>query len=406
MSDVTVPRPPPRSHGFSFSLFGFPIRVHTAFIFVAALLGYRADDARAIVEWVGIVFVSVLFHELGHALVARRAGYEPWIELHGMGGLTHLERTKTTPLATWSSDLAIALAGPVFGLMLGATVWIAARMFPYLTEHDTARTIVFDLLWANVGWSVLNLLPMLPWDGGLATRAVLRRLFPKRGEPVSYGVSLVVASAGLALALYSRSVWMAYLTGRALIDSLRALRRFRFEARLGRAWGAWDRGLLEPARSAAEALARHAPDPLSRARAVELVVFACLGLQDSARARTAYEAYPSGIPKSALLAGIVELDCGNRAQAARLLGVVPPALLRRVFSSLVVQWANSGWEDRAKDWLDQTICSILPREVMQELEDRLSREGKPSLSSHLHEMRLRFPEPPSPSESPSPYPVG
>jgi len=363
--------------------------VQTAFVFVAALLGYRTGNAIAVVQWVGVVFVSVLFHELGHALVARRSGYRPWIELHGMGGLTHLERVATTPPATWASDLAIALAGPFFGLALGASVWAAAHAFPVVAEHEAARAIIADLLWANVGWSLLNLLPMLPWDGGLASRALLRRLFPRHGELMSYGLSVVVASTGFLLALYSRSLWMGYLAGRALIDSLLMLRRYRFEARLVRAWSLWDAGSLEAGRHAAEALAIHAPDPPSRARAVELVVFASLGLKDSLGAKAAYDAYPAGIPKSALLTGIVELDSGDRAMAIEHLRSVPPGLLLRVLSSLVLQWANSGWEDRATDWLDEATCAALPRVVVQQLEVRLAREGKRSLSTHIQEMRVR-----------------
>jgi Zn-dependent protease len=389
MSDATVPRAPPRAHAFAFSLFGFRVRVQAAFLFLAAFLAfaYRSGDAASVAEWVGVVFVSVLFHELGHAIVARRAGYQPWIELHGMGGLTHLDRTEATPPPTWTSDLAIALAGPFFGFALGGAVWSAAHAFPGFTERDAVRAIVRDLLWANVGWSVLNLLPMLPWDGGLAARAVLRRVFPRQGDRMAYRLSVIVASAGLAVALYSRNLWIGYLAGRALIDSLRVLRRYRFEASLGRAWDLWDRGAIDAARSAAEALSARAPDPLSRARAVELVVFACLGLKDSAGAKAAYDAYPAGIAKSVLLAGIVELDCGDRAKAGEHLRNVAPGLLLRVLFPLVMTWARSGWEDRAKDWLDEATCAALPKEVTLELESRLSQGGQRSLSAHLHEMQ-------------------
>jgi Zn-dependent protease len=386
MRDAIVPRALPRTYALSFSLFGFRVRVQVAFVFVAALLGYGAGDAAGVARWVGVVFVSVLFHELGHAIVARRAGYEPWIELHGMGGLTHLERTETTRPATWTSDLAIAVAGPLFGLALGGAVWTVARAFPGFGEREIARALVRDLLWANVGWSLLNLVPMLPWDGGLAARAVLGRLFPRRGERMAYRLSVVVASAGLALALYSRSLWIGYLAGRALIDSLRALRRYRFEAGLGRAWALWDQGSLEPTRRAAEALLAWAPDSLSRARAVELVVFASLGLQDPEGAKSAYDGYPAGVPKSALLCGMVELDCGDRARAVAYLQKVAPPLLLRVLFPLVMAWASSGWGERAMDWLDATTCAALPREVMAELETRLSHGGQGALSAHVHEM--------------------
>src|SRR5580658_9638026 len=115
---------PARTSGaaFSFSLLGFPVRVRLEFMIIAALLGPAGANALQIASWVGVVSVSVLFHELGHALVARRYGYRPWIELYGMGGLTHLERLEDTANPAWTSDLAIAIAGPLFGLALGSAV--------------------------------------------------------------------------------------------------------------------------------------------------------------------------------------------------------------------------------------------------------------------------------------------
>ncbi len=387
MSDAPVPAAPPRTHAVSFTLFGFRVRVQAAFFFVAALLGYAPGDTLAVAMWVGVVLVSVLFHELGHAIVARRAGYAPWIELHGMGGLTHLERTDSTPPPTWTSDLAIAIAGPLFGFALGGAVWAVARLFPAFAGREGVQSVVRDLLWANIGWSFLNLLPMLPWDGGLAARAVLSRVFPRDGERMAYGLSVIVAGSGLALALYSRNLWIGYLAGRALIDSLRVLRRYRFETNLGRAWGEWDRGSFESARRAAGALAAKGPDPLSRARALELVVFSCLALRDSAGAKSGYDGYPDAVSKSPLLSGIVELDRGDRAKAITHLQKVAPSLLSRLLHPLLATWASSGWEDRAKDWLDETTCSALPESVMNELEARLAQGGHASLSAHIHEMR-------------------
>src|SRR5580692_9778887 len=155
---------PARTSGaaFSFSLLSFPVRVRLEFMIIAALLGPSGGNALQIASWVAVVSISVLFHELGHALVARRYGYRPWIELYGMGGLTHLERLEETASPAWTSDLAIAVAGPLFGLALGAAVWLAARSIPSLEQSDAGREIVNDLLLANVGWSILNLLPILP----------------------------------------------------------------------------------------------------------------------------------------------------------------------------------------------------------------------------------------------------
>ena len=55
---------------------------------MAVVLGARLQRPDLIAIWVAIVFISVLVHELGHALVGRMFGLDPQIELHGMGGTT------------------------------------------------------------------------------------------------------------------------------------------------------------------------------------------------------------------------------------------------------------------------------------------------------------------------------
>ena len=83
--------PPPSQYDLHFSLFGFPVRVHPMFWLVTLMLGYQSGDAAAVLTWIVAVFLSILVHELGHALVMRAYGLRPWIVLHGMGGLTGYE---------------------------------------------------------------------------------------------------------------------------------------------------------------------------------------------------------------------------------------------------------------------------------------------------------------------------
>src|SRR5580700_4129530 len=231
MGDRSPAQPP--GAALSFPFLGFPVRMRFEFLIIALLLCSGASRASQVASWVGVVFVSVLFHELGHALVARRYGYRPWIELYGMGGLTHLERGEETAHPSWTSDLAIAVAGPLFGLALGGAVWLAARSIPSLEHSDAGREIVNDLLLANVGWSVLNLLPILPYDGGLAAKAVLGRLFGSRGDRMAHKLTIFVGVSALAASVYWSSLWTAYLAARALMGSWRAL---RFDRSLDRAW--------------------------------------------------------------------------------------------------------------------------------------------------------------------------
>ena len=68
-----------------FTLAGFPVQIHWSFFLVAALLGF-SRDLYVLLVWMGVVFVSVLLHEMGHALVGRRFGMHPEIFLYAMGG--------------------------------------------------------------------------------------------------------------------------------------------------------------------------------------------------------------------------------------------------------------------------------------------------------------------------------
>lgn len=152
-----------------FDVLGFPVRVQPAFLGLLAIYALFSLQARqplyALVSFSVVVFVSILVHELGHALVARHYRLHVGdIVLHGMGGhVTHAP-------GTGGQSLAISLAGPFAGLALGTLVWAIA---PFVPPNPIAWTVIEDLLWVNIGWSIFNLFPMMPLDGGNALRSAL-----------------------------------------------------------------------------------------------------------------------------------------------------------------------------------------------------------------------------------------
>ena len=74
-----------------FKLANIAVTVRGSFFVVAALLAYdRIAQPAALGIWVAVVFVSVLTHELGHALAFLRYGHAPSIELYAMGGVTRI----------------------------------------------------------------------------------------------------------------------------------------------------------------------------------------------------------------------------------------------------------------------------------------------------------------------------
>ena len=90
-----------------------PIYIHPTFWLFAAWIGYvNGVSWIGALLWIGIVFISVLVYEFGHALVALAFGLHPRIELVALGGLTYHNGQQ---LRFWKQFL-IVLAGPVFRL--------------------------------------------------------------------------------------------------------------------------------------------------------------------------------------------------------------------------------------------------------------------------------------------------
>ena len=114
----------------------FPVTVYVSFLVAAALLAYlwidagslRAMDAvPLLLAYIAVVFVSVLVHELGHAVVGRAFGGAPEIRLEGFGGVTY-PRLKERPSA-WK-QIALSIAGPLAGLGLGLLATLVSRAYP------------------------------------------------------------------------------------------------------------------------------------------------------------------------------------------------------------------------------------------------------------------------------------
>jgi len=168
-------------------IFRIPVRVQLFFWLTAFLLsgGLRVDRAE---EWVpllarvGVVFLSILAHELGHALATRYWGGRPVLELHGLGGVTFLGGG---PFSRWQ-HLMITTAGPLASLLAAGFCYILLK-FSLL---PIAPALEFGLK-VNLVWTAFNLLPILPMDGG----QILRDLIGYRFERAARIIGLLTAIA-------------------------------------------------------------------------------------------------------------------------------------------------------------------------------------------------------------------
>lgn len=207
-----------------FQVLGFPVTVQPAFgllLGIYLLFGLQAQQPLwSIASFGAVVFGSILLHELGHALMARRHGVPVGgIFIHGFGG--HVTHGR----APAREQLLVSLAGPGAGLALGLPV-----LGLYLTTDlpPMAHTILWQLVFVNVFWSLFNLFPMLPLDGGQALGSLLSMtLGPERGWNVTTGLGMALGAAIAFFGFYSDWIFMMLIGGYCAWTSYQARLRLR-----------------------------------------------------------------------------------------------------------------------------------------------------------------------------------
>lgn len=191
--------------------FGFPVQIHASALVLLLLLVLGGDGrSSGIVSGVwltAVVLLSVLVHELGHAFVARRFGLGPVsIVLHGFGGLARFSRRPTH-----SQGVIVGLAGPVAGLLLGFLALAVLRLLDW--RSVVALEILDRLVAVNVFWSLFNLLPMFPLDGGQVLWHLLAdRVSPTDARRWVRRTSMTIALAGGLLALFLKAYFLALIS--------------------------------------------------------------------------------------------------------------------------------------------------------------------------------------------------
>src|SRR5688572_8263814 len=178
-----------------FRVLGVPVEIRASFPLLIALIGLPTHwTPELMLGWIVVVSGAVLFHELGHAAAFIAFGDRPQIVLHGAGGHTAGAHPGVKRM------IVVSVAGSLAGLVLGAGVLLVA---PSLPSDPFVRQLVDDALFATIGLSVLNLLPITPFDGRLILDSAIAAAF---GRPAGVlgtigGVVVLFALvAGLLLA--------------------------------------------------------------------------------------------------------------------------------------------------------------------------------------------------------------
>lgn len=164
-----------------------PLTIQPLFWLFAALIGYLVSGTLiGMAIWVGIILVSVIVHEMGHALTATFFKQKAKIQLIALGGVTTFDGPK---LKFWQQFL-ITFNGPLFGffLFIAATLLLKLDLSPFIFR------ILKLTQMANLFWTVVNLLPVLPLDGGQLLRIVLEAIFGVKGFKASLLIGAVIAT--------------------------------------------------------------------------------------------------------------------------------------------------------------------------------------------------------------------
>jgi Zn-dependent protease/predicted transcriptional regulator len=215
--------------GSSFKLgrvFGVDVGVHWSWIFIFAIVTWSFaagvfdefypawSEAQ---KWIGgaavsiVFFLSVLAHELSHAIVSNRTGLPVRsITLFVFGGVANLDRDPDNA----GQEFKIAVVGPLTSLLIGA-LFAAAWAVTY-SINDGLAGVFANLALINASLAVFNMLPGFPLDGGRVFRSIVwsrnknrlraTKVASTAGEWIAYGV-MAVGAVEIVLG-YWGGVWM------------------------------------------------------------------------------------------------------------------------------------------------------------------------------------------------------
>jgi len=222
-----------------FRCLGIPVRVEPFFWLTLTILGglnfgggvgSSPNQILLIALFVIAGFISILVHEMGHAMTARRFGAQVQIVLQAFGGYARY----TSAGITRKRSIAITAAGPVVQMLLGGLSYLLfiamippefrAHPLHYLTVNRPDLIFLLSLTAISWIWAVFNLLPILPLDGG---RIVQAALGPARIRTTLW-ISLATCAAFTLYGLATKQLFLIMFMGMFGYQSWQALQQTRF----------------------------------------------------------------------------------------------------------------------------------------------------------------------------------
>lgn len=179
------------------NLFGFPTTFNVGFLMFLVILIALYPFPLGL--WVaGAVAVFTLIHELGHALAARACGYRASISLDFMVAYASYEPTART---TWRHKALISVAGPALHVGISLITLAAMGVNPLVRADVTSTDASIAIWWAGFVLGLINLVPLVPLDGGTLVSSIAERIWPAQGKSYVLKASFVITASLTALCL-------------------------------------------------------------------------------------------------------------------------------------------------------------------------------------------------------------
>jgi stage IV sporulation protein FB len=203
-----------------FSILGIPVRVEPWFWITMAFIGggqhaANSIDIMHVLVFIFAGFLSILVHELGHAVMIRKYGLPTSITLQAFGGYA----THPAGKLDRKQSFIVTAAGPAVQFALGILLIVLARNIA-IPEDSLFRPFLKDLILVSIAWSILNCLPVYPMDGGQMLAAILGAQKQRYVHLISSIVAVVVGIAGylflgtillpIFMALFAWQNWQAF----------------------------------------------------------------------------------------------------------------------------------------------------------------------------------------------------
>lgn len=194
------------------------------FLILAFGIGWlNSPSLEGVVMWAIVIFVSILIHELGHALTAISFGQTVQVTFMPLGGLTSRSGPKLSSL----KEFLIVLNGPLAGFAL---YFLCSFFLQGLDQKAPLGYMLLIGTYINLIWTILNLFPVFPLDGGKLMMILLEKIFGGKGGRFAYVISIAFAAVCSIFFFLSHELFAGSIFALFAFESYRGFQMGKYAA--------------------------------------------------------------------------------------------------------------------------------------------------------------------------------